>query len=117
MASLSDPVEDGGFNYSVGQRQLFCLARALLRRPKVLVLDEATANVDMQTDEKVQALLRSEFQSCTVVTIAHRLNTIRDSDLVLIMDEGRVAEFEDPRKLEKDKKSMWVGLLKSERGS
>ena len=114
--SLDDPVEDGGQNYSVGQRQLFCLSRALLRRPKLLVLDEATANVDVQTDERIQSILLSEFKGCTVVTIAHRLNTIRDSDYVLVMDGGRVAEFDSPKKLEKDKNSMWSGLLKSERG-
>ena len=115
VGSLQDPVDDGGNNYSVGQRQLFCLARALLRKTKVLVLDEATANVDVQTDEKIQGTLRREFDSCTVITIAHRLNTIADSDYILVMDDGRVGEFASPAELEKDRESMWSKLLKSER--
>ena len=117
VGGVEDVVEDGGGNYSVGQRQLFCLARALLRKSKVLVLDEATANVDVQTDEKLQATLRNKFVDCTVITIAHRLNTISDSDFILVMDAGQVGEFGTPGELGKDKGSMWSALLKSERGN
>merc|ERR1740131_323513 len=89
-------VTEGGENLSVGQRQLICLARALLRKTKVLVLDEATAAVDLETDDLVQATIRKEFAGCTVLTIAHRLNTILDYDKILVLDQGQLVEFDTP---------------------
>lgn len=77
---------------SVGQKQLLCLARALLRRNKFLVLDEATSNVDMKTDSFIQKVIRSKFKDTTVITIAHRLSTIADYDKILVMRRGRVVE-------------------------
>ncbi|KAJ2873875.1 hypothetical protein GGH93_002885 [Coemansia aciculifera] len=89
-------VTQGGENFSLGQRQLICLARALLKHAKVLVLDEATAAIDPESDAIIQDSIRKEFKDCTVLTIAHRLNTIIDSDRILVLDKGQVAEFDTP---------------------
>ncbi|EDW47093.1 GM21118 [Drosophila sechellia] len=96
---LASKISEGGTNFSVGQRQLVCLARAILRENRILVMDEATANVDLQTDGLIQATIRSKFRDCTVLTIAHRLHTIIDSDKVMVMDAGRVVEFGSPYEL------------------
>uniref|UniRef100_A0AAQ5Y2C9 Multidrug resistance-associated protein 1 n=1 Tax=Amphiprion ocellaris TaxID=80972 RepID=A0AAQ5Y2C9_AMPOC len=96
---LSHECSEGGENLSVGQRQLLCLARALLRKTKILVLDEATAAVDMETDNLIQSTIRSQFEDCTVLTIAHRLNTIMDYTRVLVLDKGEMSEFDSPSSL------------------
>ena len=96
---LSEDVAEGGNNFSAGQRQLICIARALLRKPKILVLDEATASIDNDTDTLIQTMVRNRFQKCTVLTIAHRLHTIIDSDKVLVLDSGNLAEFDAPSSL------------------
>ncbi|XP_020852474.1 ATP-binding cassette sub-family C member 2 isoform X1 [Phascolarctos cinereus] len=96
---LSHEVSEGGDNFSVGQRQLLCLGRALLRKSKILILDEATAAVDLETDNLIQATIRKEFSNCTVLTIAHRLHTIMDSDRVMVLDSGKIMEYDSPDKL------------------
>ncbi|XP_076194947.1 ATP-binding cassette sub-family C member 2 isoform X3 [Aptenodytes patagonicus] len=92
-------VTEGGENLSVGQRQLLCLARALLRKAKILILDEATAAVDLETDHLIQTTIRSEFAACTVLTIAHRLHTIMDSNRVMVLQAGRIVEYDSPEEL------------------
>ncbi|KAG4077640.1 hypothetical protein HA402_009031 [Bradysia odoriphaga] len=96
---LDCKVLDGGLNFSAGQRQLLCLSRAILRNNKILILDEATANVDSETDKLIQETIRKQFTDCTVITIAHRLHTIMDSDKVIVMDAGKIREFDHPYKL------------------
>nr|XP_025035526.1 canalicular multispecific organic anion transporter 1-like [Pelodiscus sinensis] len=96
---LCYPVSEGGENLSLGQRQLLCLARALLRKSKILILDEATAAVDLETDTLIQTTIRHEFANCTVLTIAHRLHTILDSDRVLVLHAGHMVELGSPEQL------------------
>ncbi|XP_075224809.1 multidrug-Resistance like Protein 1 isoform X1 [Lycorma delicatula] len=111
-AGLQHEVCEGGDNLSVGQRQLICLARALLRKTKVLVLDEATAAVDLETDDLIQQTIRTEFRLCTVLTIAHRLNTIMDSDRVLVLDKGQIVEFASPNELLQQRNSVFYSMAK-----
>ncbi|XP_052851263.1 multidrug resistance-associated protein 1 isoform X2 [Drosophila gunungcola] len=111
-AGLNHEIAEGGENLSVGQRQLVCLARALLRKTKVLVLDEATAAVDLETDDLIQKTIRSEFKECTVLTIAHRLNTILDSDKVIVLDKGQITEFASPTELLDNPKSAFYSMAK-----
>ncbi|ODV94274.1 hypothetical protein PACTADRAFT_17990 [Pachysolen tannophilus NRRL Y-2460] len=108
--ALESKVAEGGSNLSVGQRQLMCLARALLNSSKVLILDEATAAVDLQTDKVVQETIRSEFKDRTILTIAHRLDTVMDSDRILVLEKGKVMEFEDPKVLLENKNSLFYKL-------
>jgi ABC-type multidrug transport system fused ATPase/permease subunit len=96
----------------VGQRQLVCLARALLRKTKVLILDEATAAIDIETDELIQNTIRAQFRDCTILTIAHRLNTIMDSNRIIVLEQGKIAEFDTPSNLLADSHSLFYSMAK-----
>ncbi|NXC56136.1 MRP6 protein, partial [Aleadryas rufinucha] len=103
VADLPEQLEykctDQGENLSTGQKQLVCLARALLRKAQILILDEATAAVDLETDAQIQSMLRTQFRASTVLTIAHRVNTVLDCDRILVLENGRIAEFDTPEHL------------------
>ncbi|XP_031131650.1 ABC transporter C family member 2-like isoform X1 [Ipomoea triloba] len=110
---LDTEVSEAGENFSVGQRQLLSLARALLRRSKILVLDEATAAVDCRTDALIQKTIREEFKSCTMLIIAHRLNTIIDCDRILLLDSGKVLEYDTPEVLLQNEESAFSRMVQS----
>lgn len=112
-SGLNTEVSEGGNNFSVGQRQLVCLARALIRNNKILVMDEATANVDPHTDSLIQTTIRNKFADCTVLTIAHRLHTVMDSDKILVMNSGRVEEFNHPYLLLQHKAGVLYNLVEA----
>ncbi|XP_012070979.1 ABC transporter C family member 3 [Jatropha curcas] len=108
---LDSTVSENGDNWSIGQRQLVCLGRVLLKRSKVLILDEATASVDTATDNLIQQTIRQDFSDCTVITIAHRITSVLDSDMVLLLSHGHIEEYDSPAKLLKNKSSSFAQLV------
>uniref|UniRef100_A0A8C0YY33 Multidrug resistance-associated protein 4 n=2 Tax=Canis lupus familiaris TaxID=9615 RepID=A0A8C0YY33_CANLF len=108
---LDTELAESGSNFSVGQRQLVCLARAILRKNRILIIDEATANVDPRTDELIQKKIREKFAHCTVLTIAHRLNTIIDSDKIMVLDSGRLKEYDEPYVLLQNEESLFYKMV------
>lgn len=110
IGGLEGIIAEGGTGLSLGEKQLLCLARALLASCKIIFLDEVTSNVDYDSDAKIQKIIREDFKECTVVTIAHRINTILDYDKILVMDQGEVAEFDKPSILLDNKSSIFYSL-------
>lgn len=110
--SLQAPVAEYGENLSQGQRQLLCLGRALLKQCRILLLDEATSSVDMETDVEIQKTIRQAFPACTVLTIAHRIQTILDSDQILVMSDGMAKEFAPPDELLQDETSLFSEIVR-----
>uniref|UniRef100_A0A0C9QRI0 TSA: Wollemia nobilis Ref_Wollemi_Transcript_12757_5054 transcribed RNA sequence n=1 Tax=Wollemia nobilis TaxID=56998 RepID=A0A0C9QRI0_9CONI len=108
---LDSSVSDEGENWSAGQRQLFCLGRVLLKRNRILVLDEATASIDSATDALLQKVIREAFHNCTVVTVAHRVPTVIDSNMVLTLSDGKLAEYDKPARLMENKSSLFAKLV------
>ncbi|XWS37931.1 hypothetical protein CRYUN_Cryun19dG0087500 [Craigia yunnanensis] len=109
---LESLVLEDGSNWSMGQRQLFCLGRALLRRSRILVLDEATASIDNATDLILQKTIRTEFAGCTVITVAHRIPTVMNCTMVLAISDGKLVEYDEPTKLMERKGSLFGQLVK-----
>ncbi|GIJ85992.1 hypothetical protein Asppvi_004864 [Aspergillus pseudoviridinutans] len=109
--SLDASIIEGGRNLSQGQKQLLCLARALVSRPKILIMDEATASIDMESDIRIQRTLRQVVRGCTLLVIAHRLSTIADFDRIIVLDGGRVVEMGPPGELMKTENGVFRGLV------
>ena len=108
---INQEISEGGQNLSTGERQLICICRAVLRKSKLVLLDEATSNIDVVTEKKIQSLIEKEFHDSTMLVVAHRLNTIMKSDRVLVLDQGKVAEFDSPKNLMSDSSSQFSKLL------
>ncbi|CAB4019775.1 multidrug resistance-associated 4-like [Paramuricea clavata] len=112
---LEFQITESGNNLSIGQRQLICLARAIIKHNRILIIYEATANVDHKTDNLIQETIRDKFRDCTVLTIAHRLNTIMDADRIMVLDAGSIVEFDEPYELLKRPKSA-LSLMVTQTG-
>lgn len=110
-AGLNSKVAEGGSNFSIGEKQLVCLARAMLRENKIILMDEATSNVDLETDNLIQSTIREKFANCTVITIAHRLSTVIDYDRILVMDAGKCMEFATPYELLMEEKGIFYNMV------
>lgn len=108
---LSSPISSAGSNLSQGQKQLLCLARSILSRPRLLLLDEATSAVDMMTDALIQRSIREEFSNTTLLVVAHRLSTVADFDRILVMRDGVAAEFGSPKELLQKEGGVFKGMV------
>lgn len=114
---LNFAIEEKGGNLSSGEKQLICIVRAALRKSKIVILDEATAAIDLVTESRINSLLANYFRDCTMITIAHRLQTIMNCDRILVLDSGKLIEIGEPAKLLSDKSSsfaQYVAKAKSE---
>ena len=107
---LDRKIEQSGTNLSVGEKQLVCICRAILRKSKIIVMDEATANIDMTTEEKIQNALQYALNDATVITVAHRIKTIINYNKILVLNNGEIVEFDSPQNLLKDEKSLFYQL-------
>ena len=107
---LERHIEVNGNNLSIGEKQLICIARAVLKKTKILIMDEATANIDVKTEEKIQKIINDTFNDCTIITIAHRIKTILNYDKILVLESGKIIEFDSPKNLLENKESHFYKL-------
>ena len=108
---LDRHIEVNGNNLSIGEKQLICIVRAILKKTKILIMDEATANIDVKTEEKIQEILDNTFNDCTILTIAHRIKTILNYDKILVLEKGKILEFDSPKNLLENKDSYFYKLF------
>jgi ABC-type multidrug transport system fused ATPase/permease subunit len=108
---LDRHIEVNGNNLSIGEKQLICIVRAILKKTKILIMDEATANIDVKTEEKIQEILDNTFNDCTILTIAHRIKTILNYDKILVLEKGKILEFDSPKNLLENKDSNFYKLF------
>eukprot|EP01017_Pseudomicrothorax_dubius_P051456 TRINITY_DN9905_c0_g1_i3.p1 TRINITY_DN9905_c0_g1~~TRINITY_DN9905_c0_g1_i3.p1 ORF type:complete len:177 (+),score=43.68 TRINITY_DN9905_c0_g1_i3:38-532(+) len=109
---LGFKVSENGDNVSAGEKQLISIARALLKKSKIVLLDEATSSIDVVTESVIEKAMKEQFSNCTVITIAHRLNTVISSDRIMVLDKGHIAEFKSPKELLLDHNSLFYHLWK-----
>lgn len=112
IPTLDMQIKEKGSSFSSGQRQLICLARAAIGKYKIVVMDEATANMDPVTDKMLHDVIQEIFSHCTILTIAHRLHSILDCDLVMVLDNGRLVEYNNPNKLIQDESTTFYKMCK-----
>lgn len=112
LKTLDDEIHEGGANFSSGQRQLICLARAIVSKSKIIILDEATANMDPESESVIHSTIQESFASCTVLTIAHRLRSVLCSDIVMVVDKGEVIEFDKPSVLLGNKEGVFYKMVR-----
>ena len=111
QSPLDYKIEEGGNNLSSGEKQLLCICRAILRKNKIIILDEATSNIDIITEKKIQSMIEKNFADCTMITIAHRLQTIIKSDRILVLGDGKRIEYDKPDELLKNSDSHFTKLV------
>ena len=110
LNTIQQMIEENGDNLSLGEKQMICIARAILRKSKIVVMDEATASIDIKTEEKIQKALKEIMNESTVITVAHRIKTIIHYDKIIVMDNGKVVEFDTPERLLQNKNSLFYEL-------
>lgn len=117
MGGLESEILEKGSNLSLGQQQLLCIGRSMIRKCKIMIMDEATSSIDIKTDSLIQSTITSHFKERSVLSVAHRLNTILESDKVMVIDRGILIEYDSPLKLENDNNSLYHKLIEEYRKS